>query len=180
MQKITTFLTYNDQAEEAAKLYTSLIKNSRIKNVSRYTDAVPGQGGKVMTVQFELAGQEYVAMNGGPSFKFAEGVSLLVSCETQAEIDQLWDRLTANGGKPGADAEAVSRRDQAQQCRPLIGAWAAAEGDRPEPVHASLGTEIVDVPPARVLREQPPLREAVARKLQPGEQCGREDHERDS
>ena len=101
MQKITTFLTYNDQAEEAAKLYTSLIKNSRIKNVSRYTDAVPGQGGKVMTVQFELAGQEYVAMNGGPSFKFAEGVSLLVSCESQAEIDQLWDRLTANGGKPG-------------------------------------------------------------------------------
>jgi predicted 3-demethylubiquinone-9 3-methyltransferase (glyoxalase superfamily) len=101
MQKITTFLTYNDQAEEAAKLYTSLIKNSSIKNVSRYTDAVPGQGGKVMTVQFELAGQDYVAMNGGPSFKFAEGVSLLVSCETQAEIDQLWDRLTANGGKPG-------------------------------------------------------------------------------
>ena len=101
MQKITTFLTYNDQAEEAAKLYTSLIKNSRIKDVSRYPDAVPGQGGKVMTVQFELAGQEYVALNGGPSFKFAEGISLLVNCDTQAEVDHLWDELTANGGKPG-------------------------------------------------------------------------------
>ena len=101
MQKITTFLTYDDQAEEAAKLYTSLFKGSRITSVSRYPDAVPGQGGKVMSVQFDLAGQEYVALNGGPSFKFAEGISLMVSCETQAEVDQLWDKLTANGGKPG-------------------------------------------------------------------------------
>ena len=101
MPKITTFLTYNDQAEEAAKLYTSLFKDSRITGVSRYNDAMPGQGGKVMTVQFELAGQEYVALNGGPSFKFAEGISLSVSCEDQAEVDRLWDKLTANGGRPG-------------------------------------------------------------------------------
>ena len=101
MAKITTFLTYNDQAEEAAKLYTSLFKDSRIKNISRYTDAMEGQGGKVMTVEFTLAGQDYVALNGGPSFKFAEGMSLMVSCEDQAEIDRLWEKLTANGGKPG-------------------------------------------------------------------------------
>ena len=100
MSKITTFLTYNDQAEEAVKLYTSLFKDSRIKSVSRYSDAVPGQAGKVMTVEFTLAGQDYVALNGGPSFKFAEGISLHVSCDTQEEIDRLWDKLTANGGKP--------------------------------------------------------------------------------
>ena len=101
MPKITTFLTYNDQAEEAARLYTSLFKNSRIKDIARYPDAVEGQGGKVMTVQFELAGQEYIALNGGPTFKFAEGISLLVNCETQEEIDTLWSKLTADGGKPG-------------------------------------------------------------------------------
>ena len=101
MAKITTFITYNNQAEEATKLYTSLFKDSRIKNITRAPDAVPGQGGKVMTVEFELAGQPYVAMNGGPSFKFAEGISLSVSCEDQAEIDRLWERLTADGGKPG-------------------------------------------------------------------------------
>lgn len=101
MAKITTFLTYDDQAEEAAKLYTSLFKDSRIKSVTRYPAAVEGQGGKVMTVEFTLAGQDYVALNGGPTFKFAEGISLLVNCEDQAEIDRLWETLTANGGKPG-------------------------------------------------------------------------------
>ena len=101
MGKITTFLTYNDQAEEATRLYTSLFKDSRIKSITRAPDAIAGQGGKVLTVEFTLAGQDYVALNGGPSFKFAEGISLLVSCEDQAEIDRLWEKLTANGGKPG-------------------------------------------------------------------------------
>ena len=101
MAKITTFLTYNDEAEGAVKLYTSLFEDSRIKNITRYPDAMPGQGGKVMTIEFELAGQPYVALNGGRSFKFAEGISLFVNCEEQAEIDRLWERLAANGGKPG-------------------------------------------------------------------------------
>jgi len=100
-QKITTFLSFNDQAEEAVKLYTSVFKNSRVTSTQRYGDAGPGPRGAVMTMGFELAGQAFVAMNGGPTFRFAEGISLFVSCETQAEVDELWEKLTANGGKPG-------------------------------------------------------------------------------
>ncbi|WP_324674619.1 VOC family protein [Hymenobacter sp. GOD-10R] len=101
MQKITTFLTFNDKAEEAATLYTSTFKDSRITKVTNYAKAVPQLAGKVMTVEFELAGQKYVALNGGPHFTFSEGISLAVSCADQAEIDELWDKLTANGGAPG-------------------------------------------------------------------------------
>jgi len=98
-QKITTFLSFNDQAEQAVKLYTSVFKNSRVTSAHRYGDAGPGPKGTVMTMGFELAGQAFVAMNGGPTFKFAEGISLSVSCETQAEVDYYWDKLLA-GGKP--------------------------------------------------------------------------------
>jgi predicted 3-demethylubiquinone-9 3-methyltransferase (glyoxalase superfamily) len=101
MPKITTFLTFNDQAEEAVKLYTSVFKNSRILSESRYGDAGPGPKGGLMTASFELDGQEYVALNGGPSFSFAEGISLLVTCETQDEVDDYWEKLTAGGGEPG-------------------------------------------------------------------------------
>jgi predicted 3-demethylubiquinone-9 3-methyltransferase (glyoxalase superfamily) len=101
MQKITTFLTYDDQAEEAVKLYTSIFKNSKITETSRYAEGGPGTPGQVMTMAFQLEGQNFVALNGGPSFSFAEGISLYVSCEDQAEIDRLWEKLTANGGKPG-------------------------------------------------------------------------------
>jgi predicted 3-demethylubiquinone-9 3-methyltransferase (glyoxalase superfamily) len=100
MQKITTFLTFNDQAEEAAKLYTSLFKNSRIVSTTRYGEGGPGPKGSVMSVTFQLAGQDFFALNGGPSFKFAEGISLFVNCETQAEVDDFWERLPA-GGKKG-------------------------------------------------------------------------------
>jgi predicted 3-demethylubiquinone-9 3-methyltransferase (glyoxalase superfamily) len=92
MQKIKTFLTFDTQAEEAARLYTSLFANSKI------TSTTPGPGGSVMSVSFELAGQEYIALNGGPSFSFASGMSLLVACEDQAEVDRLWAALTAAGG----------------------------------------------------------------------------------
>jgi predicted 3-demethylubiquinone-9 3-methyltransferase (glyoxalase superfamily) len=92
MQKITTFLTFNDQAEEAANLYTSLFENSKIENVMRAGDAVMG-------VSFQLAGQQFNALNGGPSFSFAEGISLYVNCETQAEVDELWEKLTSGGGE---------------------------------------------------------------------------------
>ncbi len=100
MQKITTFLTFNDQAEEAAKLYTSLFKNSKIVSTTRYGEGGPGPKGSVMSVTFQLAGQDFFALNGGPSFKFAEGISLFVNCETQAEVDDFWEKLSA-GGKQG-------------------------------------------------------------------------------
>ncbi|TYZ06448.1 VOC family protein [Hymenobacter lutimineralis] len=101
MQKITTFLTFNDQAEEAAQLYTSLFPESKITRVTHYSAGTYMPAGSVMTVEFELAGQKYVALNGGPYFTFSTGISLSVSCANQAEIDALWDKLTANGGAPG-------------------------------------------------------------------------------
>ncbi|MBO2009330.1 VOC family protein [Hymenobacter negativus] len=101
MQKITTFLTFNDQAETAIKLYTDLFKDSAILGTTYYAEGSHMPGGTVMTVEFELAGQRYVAMNGGPHFTFTDGISLAVGCENQAEIDYLWENLTANGGKPG-------------------------------------------------------------------------------
>jgi len=99
MQKITTFLWYDNQAEEAVKLYTSIFKNSKITGTSRYGDAGPGAPGAVMTVNFELEGQQFIALNGGPLFKFTEAISLYVDCETQAEVDELWEKLSAGGQK---------------------------------------------------------------------------------
>jgi predicted 3-demethylubiquinone-9 3-methyltransferase (glyoxalase superfamily) len=101
-QKITTFLWYDDQAEEAAKFYTSLFKNSKITDVARYSEAGPGKPGSVMTVVFELEGQEFIALNGGPEFKFTEAISLMVECGDQEEVDQLWEKLTADGGQEQA------------------------------------------------------------------------------
>jgi predicted 3-demethylubiquinone-9 3-methyltransferase (glyoxalase superfamily) len=100
MQKITTFLTYNNQAEEAAKFYISIFKNSRINKVVRFGAGAPAPEGSVMTVTFELEGQTFVALNGGPHFKFTDGVSLYVDCQTQEEVDTLWTQLS-EGGEPG-------------------------------------------------------------------------------
>jgi len=99
MQKITTFLWFKDQAEQAASFYTSIFKNSRITNVSRYGEGGPGQPGSAMIVNFELDGQEFMALNGGPEFKFTEAISLFVDCADQAEVDRLWAKLTADGGE---------------------------------------------------------------------------------
>ena len=99
MQKITPFLWFDGQAEQAAKFYTSIFKNSKIKKIARYTKVGPGPEGSVMTVAFTLNGQEFVALNGGPNFKFTEAISLVVNCETQAEVDRYWKKLTAGGGK---------------------------------------------------------------------------------
>ncbi|MBL9036971.1 MAG: VOC family protein [Archangium sp.] len=93
MQKITPFLMFNAGAEEAATLYTSTFKNSKITSIQR------GPNGVAMSVNFELEGQPFLAFNGGPKFTFAEGISLFVSCETQAEVDALWERLLTGGGK---------------------------------------------------------------------------------
>ncbi|HSC90506.1 MAG TPA: VOC family protein [Gaiellaceae bacterium] len=99
-QKLTTFLTYDGRAEEAVDFYTSIFPDSRIVSTSRYGDAGPGPKGSLMTATFELAGQEFVALNGGPSFTFSQGISLLVDCETQGEVDAYWEKLT-EGGEPG-------------------------------------------------------------------------------
>jgi len=96
-QKITTFLWFDGNAEEAANHYTSIFKNSKILNVARYGEAGPGPKGSVMTVTFQLEGQEFIALNGGPQFKFTEAISLLVNCDTQKEVDELWSKLTAGG-----------------------------------------------------------------------------------
>ena len=100
MPKITTFLAYVDQAEEAAKFYVSIFKNSRIRSVSRYGEGGPGPKGSVMTVVFELDGQKFVGLNGGPHFQFTDGISLSVDCRTQKEIDTYWSKLS-DGGEPG-------------------------------------------------------------------------------
>ena len=100
MQKIVTFLWYDNQAEEAANLYVSTFKNSKITNVSRYGEAGPGPKGSAMVVAFELEGQQFMALNGGPHYSFTPAISLLVNCETQQEVDELWDKLLAGGGKP--------------------------------------------------------------------------------
>ncbi len=98
-KKITTFLTYDGQAEEAANLYTSVFDDSRIVSTTRYGEGGPGAPGSVMSVTFELAGQEFFALNGGPSFSFTPGISLFVDCETQEEVDDLWERLSEGGEK---------------------------------------------------------------------------------
>jgi predicted 3-demethylubiquinone-9 3-methyltransferase (glyoxalase superfamily) len=99
MQKITTFLTFNNQAEEAVNLYVSLFKNSKILSVNRIGDGAPGQKGTVMSMEFQIEGQTFIALNGGPTFTFADGISLFVNCETQSEVDTLWDKLSESGEK---------------------------------------------------------------------------------
>lgn len=97
VQKITPFLWFNDQAEEATNFYITLFENSKIVNVSRYGEAGPGPEGSVMTVTFQLDGQEFTALNGGPHFKFTEAISFFVNCESQEEVNELWERLSDGG-----------------------------------------------------------------------------------
>ncbi len=103
MQKITPFLWFDDKAEEAAKFYTSLFKGSKIETITRYDEngakAAGRPKGTVMTVSFQLDGQEFVALNGGPVFKFTEAISLVVNCTTQDEVDELWEKLSEGGEK---------------------------------------------------------------------------------
>ncbi len=99
-QKITTYLWFDDKAEEAMNFYVSIFKNAKILDVTRYGDAGPGPKGGVMCGTFQLEGQQFMALNGGPHFKFTEAISLFVNCETQDEVDDLWTKLTAGGGAP--------------------------------------------------------------------------------
>ncbi|MBC8001681.1 MAG: VOC family protein, partial [Opitutaceae bacterium] len=101
MQRITPFLWFNDNAEEAVKFYTSIFKNSKITKTTRYDEAGEKAAGRpagsVMTIEFKLEGQEFLALNGGPIFKFTEAISLVVNCKTQAEVDRYWKKLSAGG-----------------------------------------------------------------------------------
>src|SRR2546421_4757997 len=115
MQRITPMLWFDNQAEEAANFYVSVFKkNSKVKKITHYAgEEFPEKRGQVMTVSFELNGQEFTALNGGPEFKFTEAVSFVINCDTQEEIDYYWEKLTASGGEGvesgwGAGKEGVS------------------------------------------------------------------------
>ncbi|HWS18289.1 MAG TPA: VOC family protein [Candidatus Elarobacter sp.] len=99
MQKITPFLWYDGKAEEAVNFYVSIFKNSKVVSMARYGDAGPGPKGSVMTAAFQLEGQDFVALNGGPQYKFTPAISFVVNCETQEEVDNLWEKLSAGGRK---------------------------------------------------------------------------------
>ena len=120
MPNIITFLTFNDQAEPAARFYTSIFPNSRVTEVTHYPD-LPGlpPAGSVMTVTFELDGREFVALNGGPSFSFSQGISISVQCDTQQEVDRYWDRLL-EGGQPVACGWITDKYGVSWQINPKI------------------------------------------------------------
>jgi predicted 3-demethylubiquinone-9 3-methyltransferase (glyoxalase superfamily) len=105
MQKITPFLWFDDNAEEAVKFYTSIFKNSKVGRILRYSEEVAKvsqsgmSAGSVLTIEFEIEGQKFVALNGGPQFKFNESISFVVNCETQKEVDYFWEKLTSDGGE---------------------------------------------------------------------------------
>jgi predicted 3-demethylubiquinone-9 3-methyltransferase (glyoxalase superfamily) len=101
MRGIVPTLWFDTEAEEAAHYYTSIFKDSEVVDVTHYTEAGPRPAGMVLTATFKIQGQEYIALNGGPEFKFNEAVSFLVNCESQEEVDELWEKLTAEGGQPG-------------------------------------------------------------------------------
>jgi predicted 3-demethylubiquinone-9 3-methyltransferase (glyoxalase superfamily) len=99
MQKIKPYLWFNDNAEEAINFYTSIFKNSKIDSLTRYGEGSPFPAGTLMTANFQLEGMEFIALNGGPQFRFNESISLFVECKTQEEVDTLWAKLTADGGE---------------------------------------------------------------------------------
>jgi predicted 3-demethylubiquinone-9 3-methyltransferase (glyoxalase superfamily) len=120
MAKITTFLSYDNQAEQAVDLYVSVFKSARIVRKTRYGDAGPGAKGSVMTIEFELEGTRFVALNGGSYFKFADGVSLSVDCTTQKEVDELSERLSSGGGEIGPCGWVKDRFGLAWQIVPTV------------------------------------------------------------
>jgi predicted 3-demethylubiquinone-9 3-methyltransferase (glyoxalase superfamily) len=103
MQKVTPFLWFDNQAEEAAKFYTSVFENSKVGKILRYDEAAAkaagGPVGSVLTIEFEIGGQKFTALNGGPEFKFNEAISFVVNCDTQEEVDHFWEKLSADGGQ---------------------------------------------------------------------------------
>ncbi len=119
MPRISPFLWFDTQAEEAARFYVSVFKNSEIVKIARYGEAGPGPKGSVMTVVFKLEGQEFIALNGGPQFKFTEAISFSVNCETQKEVDQFWETLS-QGGEEGPCGWLKDRYGLSWQINPVI------------------------------------------------------------
>jgi len=99
MQKVSPFLWFDGNAEEAANFYVSIFKDSKILKIARYGEAGPGPAGSVMVVNFQIEGQDFIALNGGPLFKFTEAISFVINCQTQEEVDHYWNKLTAGGGQ---------------------------------------------------------------------------------
>ncbi len=99
MQKISPFLWFDSNAEEAANFYVSIFKDSKILKIARYGEGGPGPAGSVMVVNFQIEGQDFIALNGGPLFKFSEAISFVINCQTQEEVDHYWNKLTAGGGQ---------------------------------------------------------------------------------
>jgi predicted 3-demethylubiquinone-9 3-methyltransferase (glyoxalase superfamily) len=118
-QKITPFLWFDDQAEEAMNFYVSVFKNSEVLSVSRYGEAGPGPAGSVMVATFRLDGQEFMALNGGPQFRFTEAVSFLIDCASQEEVDYYWDRLS-EGGETGPCGWLKDRFGLSWQVNPTV------------------------------------------------------------
>ena len=150
MQKITPFLWFDAQAEEAARFYISIFKNSKIGQVAR------GQGGKVMVIGFELDGLKFTALNGGPLYKFTEAISLQVDCADQAEIDDLWNKLTADGGQPGRCGWLKDRFGLSWQIVPanmgaLVGGDDPAKSQRA--MQAMMGMNKLDIAALEAARE---------------------------
>ena len=119
MQKITPFLWFDGKAEEAANSYTSIFENSKIVSIARYGEAGPGPKGSVMTVEFQLEGQNFIALNGGPQFKFTEAISLSVNCKTQEEVDNFWKKLS-EGGEEGPCGWLKDRYGLSWQINPTV------------------------------------------------------------
>ena len=120
MRKISPFLWFDKEAEEAAKFYVSIFENSKILTTTRYGEAGPGPNGSVMTVAFELDGQRFVALNGGPQFKFSEAISFTVECKTQKEVDDFSEKLSAGGGEQGPCGWVKDRYGLSWQITPTI------------------------------------------------------------
>jgi len=147
--KITPFLWFDGNAEQAVKFYTSIFRKSKIGKVARYPEGGPGKPGSVMTIQFRLEGQDYVALNGGPDFKFNEAISLLVNCKDQKEVDYYWDRLLEGGGKPMACGWLKDRFGLAWQVCPegLLRMYTSKDKARAHRVfHAMMGMVKLDLP----------------------------------
>ena len=119
MQKITPCLWFDGNAEEAANFYASIFANSKIVNICRYGEAGPGPEGSVMTVEFQLEGQDFIALNGGPQFKFTEAISFSVNCETQEEVDKFWEKLS-DGGEEGPCGWLKDRYRLSWQVNPTV------------------------------------------------------------
>src|SRR6266702_3281353 len=160
MQRITPFLWFDDKAEEAATFYTSVFKNSKIGKIARYDEAGEKASGRptgsVMTVEFQLEGQEFVALNGGPMFKFTEAISFVVNCETQEEVDYYWEKLS-DGGEESRCGWLKDKFGLSWQVVPVVLIEMLADKDTAKAkrvMHAMLQMDKIDIPTLEKAYEQ--------------------------